>query len=379
MKKITYLLLGLVFSFVATSCDDEDPDIIVMPDEAVVSPATLATPENASYVLSEETPDDVAATFTWTASTGEFNGNMTYYIVASKAGEDFNFVDAKVLDASTADLTLEVTHVQMNKPLIDLGLKAGKAVDVELRVMSVLNLDKNFAFSAPITVNVTPYAMETGAAKLTPFFMVGGYEQTGNWSPANAGEMNAVDSDDDGTVDFYEACLYLTAGNGIKFISNQGQKSDWSDVEMNLGKPSDDDATGTLIDGSESKNISVSEDGFYYVWLDVANLKYKVVKMNWGVIGGLNGWGAQEALAYDKAANTYSGSVTIPGDQPEFKLRSQNTSNVIFGDGEDWKYNIGVDDVTIRDVNASNFSKDAGTYTVTLSIDFKCVPTVTFE
>lgn len=381
MKKITYLLIGLIFGFAITSCSDEDPDIIVMPDESVVSPATFTTPEVTTFVLSDETPDDIAATFNWTASTGEYNGSITYYIVASKAGVDFNFVTAKVLDASTADLTLDITNVQMNKPLIELGLKAGEATDVELRVMSVLNLDKDFAFSAPITVTVTPYAMETGEVTLAPLYMVGGYEVVGNWTPANAGEMNAVDADKDGVADFYEACLYMDVDNGIKFISNQGQESDWSDIAMILGKPADDDATGTLINSSESSNLTVSENGFYYIWVDIANMSYKYVKMEWGVIGDLNGWGAQEPLAYDIAANNFSGSITLGDGERGFKLRSGNTGLAI-ADNE-WAYNVGpnsLEAAQIRDIaEAPNYDFDAGTYTFTLGIDFKCAPTVTIE
>lgn len=381
MKKITYLLLGLVFAFVATSCNDDDPDIIVMPEEDVVTPASLNTPDNTTFILSEETPDDVIATFTWAAATGEYNGNITYYLVASKAGEDFNFVNAKVLNVSTADLTVDVTHVQMNKPLIELGIKAGEATDVELRVMAVLNLDKDFAFSEPITINVTAYEMETGEVELAPLYMVGGYDVAGNWNTADAGEMNAVDTDEDGVVDFYEACLYMDVENGIKFIGYPGTAGDWSDVLINVGKPSADDTTGTLIDDGGSSDIKVAEEGFYYVWVDLENMMFKTIKMEWGVIGDLNGWGAQVDLPYDASSNTYSGSFTLGDGERGFKLRSANTGLAIADN--DWGYNVGPNSIEagqIRDIaNAPNYDYDAGTYTVTLGIDFKCAPTVTIE
>lgn len=378
MKKITYLLLGLVFAFVATSCNDDDPDIIVMPEEDVVTPASLNTPDNTTFILSEETPDDVIATFTWAAATGEYNGNITYYLVASKAGEDFNFVNAKVLNVSTADLTVDVTHVQMNKPLIELGVKAGEATDVELRVMAVLNLDKDFAFSEPITINVTAYEMASGVTELAPLYMVGGYEVTGNWSPANAGEMTAVDSDEDGVVDFYEAYLYMDVDNGIKFVDKQ---ADWADLGMNLGKPTADDATGTLINDGGSSDIKVAEAGFYYVWVDLANMKFKTVKMEWGVIGALNGWGAQVNLPYNVATNTFVGSVTLGDGEREFKLRSENTGVAIADNA--WAYNVGPNSIEaeqVRDISgAPNYDYDAGTYTITLGISFNGAPTVTIE
>lgn len=378
MKKITYLLLGLVFAFVATSCNDDDPDIIVMPEEDVVTPASLNTPDNTTFILSEETPDDVIATFTWAAATGEYNGNITYYLVASKAGEDFNFVNAKVLNVSTADLTVDVTHVQMNKPLIELGIKAGEATDVELRVMAVLNLDKDFAFSEPITINVTAYEMASGVTELAPLYMVGGYEVTGNWSPANAGEMTAVDSDEDGVVDFYEAYLYMDVDNGIKFVDKQ---ADWGDLGMNLGKPTADDATGTLINDGGSSDIKVAEAGFYYVWVDLANMKFKTVKMEWGVIGALNGWGAQVNLPYDATTNTFVGSVTLGDGEREFKLRSENTGVAIADNA--WAYNVGPNSIEaeqVRDISgAPNYDYDAGTYTITLGISFNGAPTVTIE
>jgi len=374
MKKITYLLLGIVFAFVATSCNDDDPDINVMPKEDVITPSTLSTPDNATYILSEETPDDVVATFSWTAATGEYNGNITYYLVASKAGEDFNFVDAVILDASTADLTIDVTHVQINKPLIDLGITSGEATDVELRVMAVLNLDKNFAFSEPITVTVTPYAMETGDVELAPLYMVGGYDVAGSWTPADAGEMNAVDTDEDGVVDFYEACLYMDVDNGIKFIGGLN----WDNGNYGLNGGVDD---GSLLDSGESSDLKVPENGFYYIWVDIANMSYKYVKMEWGVIGDLNGWGAQEPLTYDIATNNFSGPIILGDGERGFKLRSGNTGLAIADD--EWAYNVGpnsIEAAQIRDIaEAPNYDFDAGTYTVTLGIDFKGVPTVTFE
>ncbi|TKG93485.1 hypothetical protein EYV94_17210 [Puteibacter caeruleilacunae] len=349
MKKITYLLLGLVFAFVSPSCEDEDPDINVFGEEDVIVPAQFNTPEATEFTLSEETPDDVAASFSWKAAEGEYNGNITYYLVASKAGESFDFSKAETLDVSTADLTVEVTHVQMNKPLIDLGVKAGEATDVELRIMAVLNLDKDFAFSNPITINATAYEMATGEEEAKPFYLVGGPNGWAIDSPyqfAHKGENK------------YEIFVHNPNDQGFKVCETPG---DWSSCWKE-----DTENEGTLIFEEGDPNIALPEVGFYLIEIDMTEGEETITKTkidSWGIIGSAaGGWDNDVDMTYDVDSNTWS--VTLDMVEGQWKIRAN----------DDWAIALKDEDLDgiLENVGGDpNLEMtEAGNYTITMELGY---------
>ena len=160
--------------------------------------------------------------------------------------------------------------------------------------------------------------------------------------------------------------LKVAAGEGFKLIGKQGS---WDDGNFGtIGGAQD----GNLENSGGSGDIKVAEndgDGLYYVQVDMDNLKYKAVKMNWGIIGSAtaNGWDGETAMTYDFATNKFSISATLAAG--EMKFRAKNASQFIYND--DWKFNVGVSDPTVTyNAGSGNFPIAGGSYTLGLIVNF---------
>ena len=160
----------------------------------------------------------------------------------------------------------------------------------------------------------------------------------------------------------------------LKFISNQ---ADWDNVVGNYG----DDGTqsGILINSGESGNIEFAENGLYYIQVDIDNLTYKKVKMQWGIIGNATagGWSDETPMTYDLASNTWEIDVTL--DAGELKFRSKNTGVEIYSDmdNKEWKFNCGTELEAWNTEGTPNFQMAGGAVSLTISINIDGVVTAT--
>lgn len=380
MKKLTFLLVGLI-AFTITSCSDEDPNINVLPGEQMTVAPILEIPTISDYVVIE-TANDVsgnetteAGTFTWSAADSEYNGEIQYFIQFAPAGSDF--VDtARLFSEGVTDLSksftfgdLNIVMNRLNKLLVangSEGFSFGETNAVDVRVMAVAGISQATIYSEPVTINVTPY--EVIVVETPVLFMVGnvqGYYGLSEWTPTTAMEMRYIGN---GTTKVFEAYVKVAAGNGFKFISAQ---ADWGTLTGNYGTIGGTQ-DGNLENSGGSGDIKVAEtegDGLYYVWVDLDNLTYKSVKMNWGIIGAATagGWNDETAMTYDFATNKYSIDVTLqPG---EMKFRAKNASQFIYG--EDWKFNVGNTTPPVTyDGGSGNFPIAGGAYTLGLIVNF---------
>jgi len=166
----------------------------------------------------------------------------------------------------------------------------------------------------------------------------------------------------DGATKVFEAYVKASSSDILKFISNQ---ADWDDVVGNYG----DDGTqsGVLINSGESGNLEFAENGLYYVQVDIDNLTYKKVKMQWGIIGNATagGWSDETAMTYDLSTNTWEIEATL--DAGELKFRSQNTGAEIHGN--DWAFNCGPDLEAWDNAGTPNFQMAAGAASLSIVID----------
>ena len=89
-------------------------------------------------------------------------------------------------------------------------------------------------------------------------------------------------------------------------------------------------AAGTLDPSGD--NIMLPA-GYYKINIDASAdpMTYTAVAMNWGLIGGFNGWSGQEPLTYDPAVKVWKGVVHLPAG--EWKFRANDS----------WDYNYGAD------------------------------------
>lgn len=379
MKKLKFILI-LLLSISIWSCEDDDADINIMRSETIEGMAILNTPAEVDFEIIQTVDatigneDEDATTFNWSKVTGNYNGVILYFLEIDMKGNDFkNAVYLPLGNGGTTELAQKVTNNDLNlavnsinTQLVNSGSALAvdftKATEFEVRVVATSDVSKNSSFSDPVTITVNAY--EKIVIIEPKLFIVGSvqsYYATSGWSPEKALAMRYIG---DGTTKVFEAYLKADAGDIFKFISNQAA---WDDVVGNygvIGGAQD----GNLTNSSESGNLEISAKGQYYIQVDIDNLTYKMVKMQWGAIGNStpNSWDGETAMTYDFVTNSWKADLTLTDG--EIKFRSKNTGDAIYN-GE-WKFNIGTN-LTAWDEGDGNFNVSAGSASISLKIDLK--------
>lgn len=380
MKKLKYILI-LLLSISIWSCEDDDADINIMRSETIEGIAVLNTPDVVNFQITETVDstvgneDEVATTFSWSKVTGNYNGTVLYTLEMDIKGNNFkNAAYLPLGTEGTTELSKEVINKDLNLAVNSINtqlVNSGSALAVnfttgsefDVRVVSMSDVSKAKSYSEPVTITVNAY--EKIVVIEPELFLVGsvqGYYGTSNWSPENALEMRYIG---DGTTKVFEAYIKATTDDQFKFISNQAI---WDDVAGNygvIGGAQD----GNLMNGSDSGNIKISEEGHYYVQVDIDNLTYKMVKMQWGVIGSStpNGWDGETAMTYDFNANKWERDITLTTG--ELKFRSKNTGDAI--NNSEWSFNCGPDLFAYDLAGSPNFNVSAGAASISIVIDLQ--------
>lgn len=372
MKKI-FKLSSIAFLLVATlACENDDQTIV----QATGGPELLTPTDGNIYALSIENENAEATTLVWNHASYDEQTMANYSVEIATAGTEFaTIIDGLTGDEITAEAPATTTTNRfavwtvdlLNTIAINTGIEPFTEGELEIRIKSSLGANTELVeYSNIVKIKVTPYvAIEPETPVL---FLVGnpqGYYGLSEWTPTTAMEMRYIG---DGTTKVFEAYVKVAAGNGFKFISAQ---ADWGALEGNYGTIGGAQ-DGNLENSGGSGDIKVAEtdgDGLYYVQVDIDNLTYKAIKMNWGIIGSAtaNGWDGETAMTYDFATNQYSITATLAAG--EMKFRSSNASQYIYND--DWKFNVGVSDPTVTyNAGAGNFPIAGGSYTLGLIINF---------
>lgn len=359
MKKLTFLLLGLI-AFAFTSCSDDDPSINVYPGEKIITvPVFEALPAPAQYVSQEGVNEDVkAGTFKWTAAALEYEGPVSYYIQIAPAGSDFSSA-VDVFSASVSTTSKDFTFGDLNLAVNRLSLalvsngkakvKFGTLAEFDVRVKAIAEKSQVIGYSLTQLVKINAY--EKIIFNTPELFLVGApqaYYGKSAWDEKNGLSMKYV-GDPKTNTKVFEAYVKVNVGEGFKFT---GDGKTWANG--NYGTDGDIAAVSggqefTLINDGDndkpSKDLKIAEAdgaGLYYVRVDMDVMKVKVVKMKWGVIGAATagGWNDETAMGYDFASNTwaYAGTDITAG---EMKFRSSNTGIFINGKDGGWTYNVG--------------------------------------
>lgn len=361
IAKSIFVLLGVL----AVSCSTDDvQDRPVI--EGVAAPVLSAPEDGTGYVLSLGNASAQAERFVWSAA--DYNGAVavSYTIEMDVVTGDFS--EPYVLGGTSGDLHLSVSTADLNIAAIALGGVPEEASNFDVRVVSDAN-EFSPMISNVVTITVTPYDAEIPIPEL---YMVGGIQShygLGGWDNTTAIPMRYLG---DGTTKVFEAYVIVGATDGFKFIGEQGT---WDNGNYGvIGGVQD----GNLENSGGSGDLKVAEtdgDGLYYVWVDIDALSYKVVKMEWGLIGEAtpNGWNGETAMTYDFATNQYSFNGSLSAG--EMKFRSANTG--VFMESGDWAFNIGNSEpATAYDQNAPNFSVSGGSVNLSIEIHFDGTVTV---
>ncbi|WP_339838732.1 SusE domain-containing protein [uncultured Flavobacterium sp.] len=364
MKNIKNSLIALFGILAISSCttdDVQDRPII----QGVDSPVLTAPDNSSTYTLLLENMTQQAERFVWSAAN--YNGDVVVSYTLEMDIEGGDFSTPQTLGGTIGALQLPVTVETLNDASLALGATAFNASNFDIRVVSSASGFDMMA-SNKVTITIIPYT------SIDPvLYMVGApqaYYGLNGWDNSTAVEMRYIG---DGITKVFEAYIKVAAGEGFKFIGEQGT---WDNGNFGtIGGAQD----GVLENSGGSSDIKVAEidgSGLYYVRVNIDNLTYKAVKMNWGIIGDStpNGWNGETVMTYDFNSNSYSITTTLANG--ELKFRSSNTSQFIFT--EDWKFNVGNSDPKVAyDINAPNFPITAGSFTLGLSVDFLGNATVT--
>lgn len=331
MKTLYTKFLGAVAAAMLLASCEKDEIQAVMNPTAAVEPTLSAQ----TVVLLKDDAAKDALTISWAKPDFGFDAAPAYTVLIDKKGGDF----AKATAVSVAGELKKTFKVsELNSILTGLGLAAGTASDVDVKVQSTLG-PKTTLVSAVKTFKATPYLDRL--------------DLSSNWGVVGSAAANGWDGPD---MPFYKTdkagvfAAYVTLKDGeIKFR----QDNKW---DVNYG---DKGADGTAE--KDGDNIKVKA-GTYRITFDTNTFKYTIETYQPGLVGDAtpNGWnGPDTPLVYDPTTDTWKAVVVLAAK--EMKIRLNNDWAVNFGDnGGDKTLEAGGDNIKIA---------QAGTYLVT--VDFK--------
>ena len=135
---------------------------------------------------------------------------------------------------------------------------------------------------------------------------------------------------------------------GFKFVHD----GNWT------GMATADGLNWNLVVGG-GDNMTVP-DGTYWFNVDMeaaTATAFEITKV--GLIGGFNGWSDDVEMTFDRETLTYSGTITVPDDQLEFKVRFNGN----------WDYSLGDDPSDLNCISAGNVKLEkGGTYKIVLDM-----------
>jgi hypothetical protein len=282
-------------------------------------------------------PDaDKTITFTWSEADYGMPLGILYTLQVAKAGTSF----AKAVDVIGVNSpTVTLKYSEFNTKMVALEANMEQPNSIEMRVKATVpNSAAATVYSNPVTMNVTPYTAKDFV------YLVGAFN---GW---NVGAAPAMNRNLPGLK--YEYYLNLTAGNlEFKVVPQQGSwNNDIGNDPANNGK--------LLVTGEN--NMSVTAPGFYRVNVDLTSMEWSTLATTWGVIGGFNNWGGDQAMTYDAVNGVFTTTFDITA-ATEFKFRANAGWSLNYGDtGADGKLDDGGANIVIG---------AAGNYTITLNLN----------
>jgi len=267
-----------LFSLVLISCEKDEERAIFKLGEA---PALNASASNV--VLSEATINDNAVAFTWSAANYGLNAAVTYTLEFDKKGN--NFADAVTVAAGNTKMK-EFTVSEFNALAFQLGLEAGVAEEIEVRVQANVAASVPAVYSNPLAVTTTAFASEPPYPTL---YMVGPATEF-DWEGAKGTPMFRDDTD----PFVYTFTGYLEQGDlfVLGYLNQWGPMWGTNSEGTLSFRPTDKDP--------EPWKIWVPANGYYTFTMNLRNLTYtltpfdaasKPVYNSLGITGGFNNWG----------------------------------------------------------------------------------------
>lgn len=341
MKKLNLIAIITAAMVLFSSCEDEERAPVISLNAAPV----ILAPTGGSFVLTEETEDEVFTTVEWSAADFGYKAAVTYTIEMDEAGNDFSepFAAMATPQGTSAPLNVGV----INNLLLSAGYPFAVEGDFEMRVAAAVHEDVDTLFSQPVAVSITPFEKII----IYPKLWVPGDYMDPQWSPGDSPNLYSIKSNNK-----YEGYIWNpNATANFKFTS----APDWNST--NYGYGSGDEVSGVLDDDSGAGNLYLTSAGYYKMNADLTAMTYSFLKTEWGVIGDATPgeWTTDTDMTYDPVTKVWSVTLDLVAGMIKFRAN----------DG--WDLNYGSNNANgIADPGGSDIPiTTAGNYTVVLDLN----------
>ena len=362
---LTKTILPVALLFIAFSCENEDdgPEFTVTPPSEDVAFTNSFLDD---YLLSAQTSANIAERLLWNTPSFGAQTSVSFTVEGSStnlfAATDPGYFSSGALTennyaVSVANLLTIADALDLDGDPTSGKESSGMAyLRVTASVGDATDSNGSSVVSEPQEIKIT--MVETEGEVPAPMLAVPGQYQ--GWTPGGAPLLAASAA---GQTDF-EGFIYMDINEadnqGFKFVEGVDGVYDWGNPDW--GKSDD----GVLVIDGES-NITVDEDGLYFIQADTGAGTYSTTLMSLGLIGEATptGWGSDTDFIYDVTNNVLTLDINLVNGK-EYKVRA-NDDWVIGFPGQ---FGPDSDGDGFLDTKDGNFTHEGatGNYRVTLDV-----------
>jgi len=319
-------ILPVALLFIAFSCENEDDG----PEFTVIPPSEEVAFTNSfldDYLLSEQTSANIAERLLWNTPSFGAQTSVSFTVEGSStnlfAATDPGYFSSGALTKN--NYAVSVANLLAIADALDLDGDPTSGKDSSgmayLRVTASVGdaTDSNGSSVVSEAQEIKITMVETEGEEPAPMLAVPGQYQ--DWNPKGAPLLAASAA---GQTDF-EGFIYMDINEadnqGFKFVEGVDGVYDWGNPDWGQSKT---DAQGTLVVEDED-NITVDEDGLYYLQVDTAAGTYSTTLMSLGLIGDATpgGWGSDTDFVYDATNNVLTLDINLINGN-KYKVRADD-------------------------------------------------------
>lgn len=285
-------------------------------------PVITAPTAGSSFTLSQSNEDTVITGVNWTDYESYGGVKVTYKVEVAKKGTSVFETVGTVENVKT----LSLTHKMLNDAVLKVGLLEEVEGEVDLRITAQTTTVNPIDLSSNVvTIKVKPYKQV-----YVPFYLVGGGTAVG-WNASNAQLLFAEEN-------LSTIYTYLEKNGQFRFLGQQ----DWNPINYSLNTDGIRDSykffktwSSNLAKADNDENILFTgESGVYKIVIDqkssvrsitVTPSSLPSVPTNLYLVGSINGWDANNALAMTPVNDgVFEYVINIPNGA-EFKFIGQQS------------------------------------------------------
>ena len=362
---LTKTILPVALLFIAFSCVNEDdgPEFTVTPPSEDVAFTNTFLDD---YLLSAQTSANIAERLLWNTPSFGAQTSVSFTVEGSStnlfAATDPGYFSSGALTennyaVSVANLLTIADALDLDGDPTSGKESSGMAyLRVTASVGDATDSNGSSVVSEPQEIKIT--MVETEGEVPAPMLAVPGQYQ--GWNPGGAPLLAASAA---GQTDF-EGFIYMDINEadnqGFKFVEGVDGVYKWGNPDW--GKSDD----GVLVIDGES-NITVDEDGLYFIQADTGAGTYSTTLMSLGLIGSATptGWDSDTDFVYDATNNVLSLDINLTNGG-EYKVRANNGWDIEFPG----QFGPDSDGDGFLDTKDGNFTHEGatGNYRVTLDV-----------